>query len=61
MTDEYDPKNNHFIHQFDSNGRITNIFDPEGGSWSYSRTVDNAGNILVNVLTGEGNLTTYKD
>ena len=61
MTDEYDPKNNHFVHQFDSIGRITNISDPEGGSWSYSRTVDNAGNILVDVLTAEGNLTSYKD
>ncbi len=61
MTDEYDPKNNHFVHQFDLNGRITNISDPEGGSWNYSRTVDNAGNILVSVLTGEGNLTTYND
>ena len=61
MTDEYDPKNNHFIHQYDSIGRITNIFDPEGGSWSYSRTVDNAGNIFTNILTAEGNLTVYKD
>ena len=61
MTDEYDPKNNHFVHQYDTNGRITNIFDPEGGTWSYPRTVDNAGNILVSVLTAEGNLTTYKD
>ncbi|MBI3378080.1 MAG: hypothetical protein HY035_06750 [Nitrospirae bacterium] len=61
MTDEYDTKNNHFVHQFDANGRITNISDPEGGAWSYSRTVDNAGNISVNVLTGEGNLTTYND
>ncbi|MDP3261205.1 MAG: RHS repeat-associated core domain-containing protein [Thermodesulfovibrionales bacterium] len=61
MTDEYDPKNNHFVHQYDANGRVTDIFDPEGGSWSYSRTVDNAGNILVSVLTGEANLTTYKD
>ena len=61
MTDEYAPRNNHFIHQYDANGRITNISDPEGGTWNYSRTVDNAGNILVNVLTAEGNLTTYKD
>lgn len=61
MTDEYDPKNNHFVHQYDTNGRITNIFDPEGGSWNYSRTVDNSGNILVNILTGEGNTISYSD
>ncbi|MFA4828189.1 MAG: RHS repeat-associated core domain-containing protein [Thermodesulfovibrionales bacterium] len=61
MTDEYDPKNNHFVHQFDSNGRITDISDPEGGKWSYSKTMDNAGNIFSNILTAEGNLTAYKD
>ena len=61
MTDEYDPKNNHFVHQYDANGRITNISDPEGGSWNYSRTTDNAGNIFTDILTGEGNTTSYKD
>ncbi|KAF0144564.1 MAG: YD repeat-containing protein [Nitrospirae bacterium] len=61
MTDEYDTKNNHFKHQFDANGRITDILDPEGGSWNYSKTMDNSGYILTNILTAEGNLTAYKD
>ena len=61
MTDEDDRKNNLFTHQYDSNGRITNISDPEGGNWTYSRIADVAGNIFVNVLTGEGNTTMYQD
>ena len=61
MTDEYDPNNNLFEHQYDENGRLTHALDPEGGSWSYSREVDSASNVSVNVLTGENNLTTYQD
>lgn len=38
MTDEYDPKDNHFKHLYDENGRITDVFDPEGGHWKYARS-----------------------
>jgi len=61
MTDEYDRKGNRFVHQYDSNGRITNVSDPEGGNWNYSRSTDNSGNIFSNVLTGENNLIAYQD
>jgi len=61
MTDEYDRRGNLFVHQYNSNGKITKVSDPEGGSWSYSRASDNAGNVLSNVLTAENNLFAYQD
>ena len=41
--------------------RVTDINDPEGGTWHYSRTVDSHGNVTTTVLTGEGNSTIYVD
>ncbi|MHC4455275.1 MAG: hypothetical protein ACYSWS_11395, partial [Planctomycetota bacterium] len=41
--------------------RVTDINDPEGGTWNYSRTVDSDGNVTTTVLTGEGNSTIYVD
>ncbi|MCP4274630.1 MAG: hypothetical protein GY781_22115, partial [Gammaproteobacteria bacterium] len=61
MTDEYDLKGNHFVHIYDVGGKVTDINDPEGGTWDYSRSVDSDGNVTTTVLTGEGNLTTYLD
>ncbi|MHC4269644.1 MAG: NHL domain-containing protein [Planctomycetota bacterium] len=61
MTDEYDRNNNHFVHVFDGGGKVTDVDDPEGGTWDYDRTVDSEGNVTTTVLTGEGNLTTYLD
>ena len=61
MTDEYDRRNSYFIHQYDSFGRITDILDPEKGTWNYARTLDHSGSVLVTVQTGEGNLTSYQD
>lgn len=61
MTDEYDPAGNHFIHQYDANGKIINVSDPEGGAWSYTRSYDVAGDAKTNIMTAEGNLTRYDD
>jgi YD repeat-containing protein len=61
MTDEYDRNGNHFVHIYDGSGKVTDINDPEGGTWDYSRTVDSDGNITTTVLTGESNPTTYVD
>ena len=61
MTDKYDPRNNRFRHVFNPNGLITDVLDPEGGSWSFSRSVDNSGTTTVTMQTGEGNITTYQD
>ena len=61
MTDEYDRNSIHFEHIYNGSGKVTDINDPEGGTWDYLRTVDSDGTITTTVLTGEGNLTTYVD
>jgi hypothetical protein len=35
--------------------------DEEGGHWHYTRTAYEDGDLLTEVLTGEGNLTSYLD
>ncbi|MBW2120528.1 MAG: RHS repeat-associated core domain-containing protein, partial [Deltaproteobacteria bacterium] len=40
---------------------MTDALDGEGGHWHYSRTVDEDGDILTEVLTAEGEITTYSD
>ncbi|MBT4026280.1 RHS repeat-associated core domain-containing protein [Desulfobacula sp.] len=61
MTAKIDPGGNRFDHIFDSQGRLTDSLDEEDGHWNYTRTVQGNGDILINVLTAEGNLTTYLD
>jgi len=61
MIDKYDRRGNLFVHDYDINGRIISVLDPEGGNWNYGRTIDIEGNVFSNVLTGEGNLTAYQD
>ena len=61
MTEEIDPRGSRFIHRFDDNGRITDVLDPEGGHWTYARTVDSKGNAFVEVLTAEGNRTQHQE
>src|SRR3989304_5487150 len=61
MTDEFDPQGNNFQHQYDTGGKIAAVLDPEGGSWSYARSVDEAGYATTTILTAEGNLTKYVD
>ena len=56
-----EPQGNRFEHQFDALGRLTDSNDDEGGHWQYSRAAYANGNILTEILTGEGNLTTYLD
>jgi RHS repeat-associated protein len=61
MTDKYDPKGNHFRQVYDADGRIIQVYDPEGGAWSYARSVNTSGTVIVTMQTGEGNITTYQD
>ena len=61
MTAETEPEGSRFEHVFDSLGRLTDVFDDEGGHWNYSRQVYGNGDILIDVVTGEGNLTSYLD
>ncbi len=61
MTDEYDPVGNHFNHRYDATGKIIKVTDPEGGNWNYTRSVDVSGDVKIDILTAEGNLTQYVD
>ncbi|MCP4120625.1 MAG: hypothetical protein GY751_02600, partial [Bacteroidetes bacterium] len=61
MTFETEPNGNIFEHEFNSSGRLTDIYDEEEGHWEYDRTVLPNGDILTEILTAEGNLTKYQD
>ncbi|MFZ0448383.1 MAG: hypothetical protein WAL98_04010, partial [Desulfatiglandaceae bacterium] len=61
MTAEKEPEGNRFDHTFNSTGKLTDVTDEEGGHWQYNRTASANGDILTEMLTGEGNLTSYLD
>ena len=61
ITAKIEPEGNRFEHVFDSLGRLTEATDQEGGHWQFSRTAYESGDILTDVFTGEGNLTSYLD
>jgi RHS repeat-associated protein len=61
MTAKIDPNGNRFEHLFDPTGRLTFVTDQEGGSWQYSRIAYENGDIRSEVLSAEGNLTSYLD
>jgi RHS repeat-associated protein len=61
LTAKVEPEGNRFEHVFDSKGKLTDTEDEEGGHWQFSKTAYSNGDILSEVLTGEGNLTSYLD
>lgn len=61
MTDKVDSRGNRFRQQYDSNGTVSGVMDPEGGSWVFSRTIDHLGKATIAFQTAEGNTTTYQD
>jgi len=61
LTDKYDLKRNHFVRTYNAGGAVSNLSDPEGGNWSYSRSVDDSGKVTMSILTALGNTTTYQD
>ena len=61
ITAKIEPEANRFDHVFDSNGKLTDSTDEEGGHWQFNKTASANGDILTEVLTGEGNLTSYLD
>jgi RHS repeat-associated protein len=61
LTAKVEPEGNRFEHLFDSNGKLTDATDEEGGHWQFNKTAYANGDILSEVLTGEGNLTSYLD
>jgi YD repeat-containing protein len=61
LTAKVEPKGNRFEHAFDSIGRLTDATDQEGGDWQFSRQVYINSDVLAQILTAEGNLTSYLD
>jgi RHS repeat-associated protein len=61
MTAKIEPEGNRFEHVFDANGKLTNATDEELGHWQFTKTALSNGDILTEVLTGEGSLTSYMD
>jgi len=60
MTAEIDPEQNRFDHSYDDTGRVTDVLDQEQGHWTLSRSYQD-GDTVSEMLTGEGNLTQYRD
>jgi YD repeat-containing protein len=61
MLIETEPAGNWFEHVFDDKGRLKDVLDQEGGHWIYTRAVDVNSEILTEVLSAEGNLTSFFD
>jgi RHS repeat-associated protein len=61
MLAETEPAGNRFGHIFDDKGRLKDVLDEEGGHWTYSRTIDANSEIQTEVLSAEGNLTSFLD
>ncbi|MBW1981854.1 MAG: hypothetical protein JRJ12_11595 [Deltaproteobacteria bacterium] len=61
LTARVEPEGNRFEHVFDEVGRVVDVTDEEGGRWSYSSSASADGDILTQVATAEGNLTSYLD
>ena len=60
MTAEIDPAGNRFEHEFDAGGRVTNVRDGEQGNWRYQRSMQ-SGDPVAQVISGEENVTSYRD
>jgi RHS repeat-associated protein len=61
MTAKIEPEGNRFEHFFTTGGKLSDSIDDEGGHWQFSRLSEANGDILSEVLTREGNLTSYLD
>jgi RHS repeat-associated protein len=61
MLAETEPTGNRFEHVFDDKGRLKDVLDEEGGHWTYSRTIEENGEIQTEALSAEGNLTSFLD
>jgi len=61
MLAETEPEGNRFVHIFDDRGRLTDVRDEEGGRWIYTRSVDDTGNVAVEMTTAENNITLFSD
>jgi len=61
LTAKIEPNGNQFDHYFDDSGKLIEVFDQEGGSWRYTKTVLETGDIFTEVTSAEDNRTSYLD
>jgi RHS repeat-associated protein len=61
MTSKIEPEGNWFERSYDDNGRLIELFDQEGGHWSHTRTVEDTGEVRVEMTTAENNVTSFID
>ncbi|MGD8256495.1 MAG: tandem-95 repeat protein, partial [Desulfobacterales bacterium] len=61
LTVKTEPEGNRFYHAYDADGRLIESSDEHGGFWTFTREVLDTGEVLHQVVTGEGNVTTYLD
>ena len=61
LTAKVEPAGNRFEHDYDEYGRLSDVRDEEGGSWAYAHASDENGTTRVDVVTAQGNITTYLD
>jgi RHS repeat-associated protein len=61
MTAKIEPEQNRFDHTFTLLGRLSDVYDEEGGHWNYQRTAYENGDILTQIISGEGDISSYMD
>jgi len=55
MTSEIDPNSNEYLHQFDTEGRVIQTSDPEGGVWDFFANRAGNNSLLYGYTTAENN------
>ncbi|RLB81142.1 MAG: sugar-binding protein, partial [Deltaproteobacteria bacterium] len=61
MLAEIEPEGNRFDHSFTLSGKLSDVNDEEGGHWNFQRTAYENGEILIQVTSGESNMSSYLD
>ena len=61
MLAKIEPEGNRFDQSFTLSGKLSDVHDEEGGHWNYQRTAYENGDILIQVTSGEGNMSSYLD
>jgi RHS repeat-associated protein len=56
-----DPRGLRFQHAFDDTGRVSEVFDPAGGHWSWTQRADLTGKVFTGLVSAEGDSTLYEE
>ncbi len=61
MTAKIEPENNRFEYDFDPIGRLFHYSDEEGGEWTFTRGMNDSGEVVTTKESASGNITRYVD